>query len=366
MKLTTLQKDLAPKLSVINRFISSRAQLPILSNVKLATDKNKLLLYATNLEMSVVARTGATVDEEGEITLPARALGELISNMDQGQIMIETTGENVKIVSEEFNSNLSGINASEFPSIPESLTKDILEIDTQVFSQALSKVLFSTASDDTRPALSGVLFIFTSNGLTLVSSDGFRLSKFDIKTPSGYKESKLIIPKHTIMEVSKLLDKDSKTLKFSFDADNNQIVFELSDIIISSRVIDAEYPDFQRIIPASHSTLVSVDKASFLKHIKSSSVFAKDGSGIVNISVEDGEVILTAESSKLGSHLSRMSANIEGDSVSISYNYRFIEEFLLNASGEDITIKFTNSSSAGVFLDKTLPSFLHLVMPVRG
>lgn len=366
MKLTLLQKDFAQKLTIVNRFVSSRAQLPILSNLKLKTDKSKLLIYATNLEMSICMKLGANTEADGEITLPARVLHDLVASIASDQIMIESVGENVKIVSEESSSSLSGMNTSDFPTIPDTVVGETIEINATEFSKALASVLYSASLDDTRPALAGILFIFKGNTLSLVSSDGFRLSKFDITSDTNFPESKVILPKHAISEVGKLITNLDKNITFSLDVENNQVVFDLGDAIISSRVIEGEYPTFEKIIPHSFAVKVNIDRETFLKHIKSAAVFAREGSSIINLSVEESEVVITAESSRIGSHMSRINAKVEGESASINFNYRYIEEFLNAVKGDDIILELTNSSSAGVFKDSKLTNYLHLIMPVRS
>lgn len=365
MKLTLLQKDLSPKLLVVNRFVSSRAQLPILSNIKFKTQNNKLFLTATNLEMSICATVPITVETDGEITLPARAVYELVSNMNEN-IMIEAIGENVKLVSEEFNSSLSGINTADFPEVPTARTGESIKINSNEFAGAVSKVLFSTSPDDTRPALAGILLIFLKDSLTLVSSDGFRLSKVSISMPGSSREDKLILPKLAVTEIAKLITKENKDFSLSYDRDQAQVIFDLGDHVISSRIIEGEYPNFEKIIPQSYSTQASVDKLTLLKHIKTAAVFARDGSGIINLEIDKTEITINAESNKLGTHKSRVPAKVDGDKVEISYNYRYIEEFLNVVSGEDILLEFTNSAAAGVFRDASEKNYLHLIMPVRG
>ena len=185
MKLQVLQENLSKALIDASRFASVKAQLPVLGNIMLVAKKTKLLISSTNLEISIATSIGAKVEEDGEITIPAKTITEVISNLPSGPVTLEGEKEQLKIKSQNFSLNTLGMNSSDFPSIPTSLDeKDSLIFSKEEFLSALSGVTFATSQDETRPILTGVLFIFDKSSLVLVATDGFRLSQKKMKLSS--------------------------------------------------------------------------------------------------------------------------------------------------------------------------------------
>ena len=159
MQLTLLQENLKTAVNLTSHFISQKAQLPILGNILLKTDKSKLILSATNLETSISTSIAAKVTEEGEITVNGKVFNEVISNLSSGQVEVEIEKEQIKITQGNFKSNILGVNSNDFPSLPNSVGKNSFKLKQQNFISSLSKVLFSVSLDETRPILTGVLML---------------------------------------------------------------------------------------------------------------------------------------------------------------------------------------------------------------
>lgn len=366
MKIQVLQENLSKALSICNRFTSSRVQLPVLSNILLKTNKNKLLLSATNLETSISINIGAKVNKEGNITVPSRAINEIISNLDPGQIDLQVVKEILKIRASDFKSDITGLNSSDFPKVPSEIGVKSIEIDSNDFLDALSSVLYAVSSDETRPVLTGVLVIFENGLLTLVATDGFRLSQKKIKSKDIKDEMRLILPKSVLSEISRIVD--SESFKISYKKSDNQLVFGLGDYVLSSRVIEGEFPDFKRIIPKESKIKIFLDREDLLKAVKLAGVFARDSANVVKFKILKDSLEVSAESSQLGNQKKKVDAKIEGefsDSFVIAFNYRFIEDFLSSAKGENIRVEVSESNAPALFLDEKDKDFLHIIMPVR-
>jgi len=367
MKLETLQENFSRALSVASRFASAKAQLPVLGNIYLSANTNKLLICSTNLEVSVAIAIGAKVVTGGEITIPSRVISELITNLTPGPITLTSEKEVLEISSSNFSSSISGMNAADFPKVPESLGKNPFSIPKDVLLQALSQVSFAASVDETRPVLTGVLFLFKKGGVTLVATDGFRLSQKKLALKTFEKEKNMILPKGALLELSRLTNED-EDISFSVREEDNQVVFGVGDIVLTTRVLDGEFPDFEKIIPKETRVRVSVDKEDFLRGVKLASVFARDSANIVRLSLKKDGVFIQAESQMAGRGESVIEAKIEGSTTNgfeITFNYRFLEEFLHAVPGEDVSIGLSSENSPGVFTDPSDPNFLHLIMPVR-
>jgi DNA polymerase-3 subunit beta len=364
MKLLVLQENFSKALQISSRFVSNRAQLPVLSNVLLKSNKTKLFLLATNLEISIATSIGAKVETDGSITIPARTLSDIISNLSKGTLTLSTEDEHLSIEMQNFDATLMGISASEFPSIPETIPSTAFHIKREEFAKALSQVVFSASSDETRPVLTGVLFTASGDTLVLVGTDGHRLSQKKIDLPDAQKVPKTIVPKSALLEVSRI-GTDEEDLTFAVNAEDKQVLFGSGDTVLSSRLIDGEFPPFEKIIPKQSTVVVRLDHAELLRAVKVASVFARDSGYVGKMKVLSDKIEITAESSKSGNQKMSVDAKVEGESLEVMFNLRFIEEFLQVVSGSEITIGLTDSNSPGVFQDSSDKSFLHLIMPVK-
>jgi len=369
MKLQILQENLSKAITQAARFASTKAQLPIHGNILLTSQKTKILVSSTNLEVSVCVQVGAKVTEEGEISVPAKVISELVDNLPHETLDIASEKEQLKVETSGFASTILGINASDFPKIPGSVAKDKSStISKNDLVRALSQVVFAASSDETRPVLTGVLFTFTTNELSLVATDGFRLSRKKIKGEYPVPCS-VILPKMVLNEISRSGDSENEIL-FELKDKEKQAVFGIGDTILASRLLEGEYPDFEKIIPKKPGNEILVDKEELMRAVKLASIFARDGANIVRIKVLKESLKISAESGSSGSQEAKVDAKVtindnSSEGMEISFNFRFLEDFLHSVSGEEVKMEFSGPNSAGLFTDTSDPSYLHLIMPVK-
>lgn len=364
MKINTLQENLSKAISLASRFTTSKAQLPILGNILLTASKTKLKISSTNLEISVLTAIGAKVEEEGQISIPARVIGEIVNNLPKGNIGIEVDKEHLKIKSQSFSSTVLGMDGRDFPKIPDSIdekNKVVLNIDN--ISEGLIRVSFAASADETRPVLTGVLFVFGTEGLQLVATDGFRLSRYylNIKSLSSVK---VVVPKTVLSEISKL-GEGSNDVDFEIKDVDKQVIFSVGETVVSSRLIEGEYPDYEKIIPKGGGTVVLIDREEFLRSIKLASVFARESANVVRIKVEKAGILVVAQSSQSGNQETSVDAKVTGEPLEIAFNYKFIEDFLHSIKGEEVKMEFIDGQKAALFTDTSDKNYLHLIMPVR-
>jgi DNA polymerase-3 subunit beta len=372
MKLQVLQEELSKTLSTAARFTKAKVQLPVLANILMQAKKNKLIISATNLEISISISIGAKVAKEGEITIPSRTISDLVSNLNPGQINLESQKEIAKITSSNFVSSISGMNAADFPAVPNSVGKNSLQLLGDRFLDALSSVLFAVSVDETRPVLTGVLVIIKKDNLTLVATDGFRLSQEKIKLEKShdFKEQDIIIPKNVLSELLRVGDGEEK-INFSYQATDNQVVFGVNGVVLSSRVIEGKFPDFERIIPKRSKIKIDLDKKEFLQAVKLASVFARDSANVVKVDVGSDQIEIFAESKAGGSQKTTVDAKVnrgglvEKEKFVVAFNYRFLEDFLNSIKSEDVKLELSDPNAPVVFLDAKDSSFLHIIMPVK-
>lgn len=372
MNVTVLQQDLSNALTVISRFTTSKVQLPILSNVHCRAEKNTLTLSATNLEISARITLGADVTEEGETTIPAKTITDIISNLPKGQIILTAENDIVHIQAKGFSSMVSGINSKDYPPVPSSLGSNTVTLPTAKLVESISKVLFSVSQDESRPILTGVLFMFLDKTLSLVSTDGFRLTRKEI-TVDDITEAKIIIPKGVLQEIVRLKEFASEIV-LSYSQDENQFVCKVGNAILSSRLIDGEFPNFTKILPKDENITVTLSKNDFGKALKIAEVFAKDSANVVKLSIRtqensDTRFFVSAESSERGNQEMELSADIqfqkEKRDISIVFNVKFLEDFTNSVQGEEISFGITDISTPTLFKDLSSQDFIHIIMPIR-
>ncbi len=365
MKIKVLQESFSGALAIASRFINPRVQLPILGNILLKTEKTKLIVASTNLEVSASITIGAQIEKEGEITIPGKVIAEVIANLPKETITLEGEMEQLKIKTGSFSSSVLGMNSADFPSFPFTLPKkETINLSRKDISEALSLVLFASSADETRPTLTGVLFIFEKGNLTLVAADGFRLSQKKLEVKGVTQEQKIILPKSILFEISRN-NQGEGDLVLSFNKEEKQVVFGGENSVFSSRVIEGDFPSFEKIIPKKSTTTVIVEKEDFVRAVKLASVFAREAANIVKINTGKDALVFSAESSSAGNQQTKIEAKVEGAETEISFNYRFLEEFLHSIKGESVKIGLSGGSSPAVFTDLGEKNFLHLIMPVK-
>lgn len=363
MKITVLKTDLAKTLNVVSRFTSSRAQLPIIGNILIKAKGAKLIIQATNLEMSISTHIGAKVDEEGEITLPSKSFTDLINSISSNQIELLVANEILNIKAEGVNTSITGVNTADFPVIPEAV-ENVVTVNGEDFSDSLMQVLFSASPDDTRPALSGLLIDL---GLvsSFVTSDGFRLSKKDLKIEGISQKRRLILPKQAMGEVLKIIKETKKDVSFKFDEENSQVLFQIGDYLLSTRIVEGEYPNFEKIIPDNSRIVANLSRGDLLSSLKTISVIAREAANIARFEFSENGLTIKSENQKGGAGELTVPASVSGGAISISYNYKYLIDFLNIINSENISIELNDASSPGVFKEEGSDNYLHLIMPVR-
>lgn len=367
MKFQILQENFEKAVGITSRFANTKAQLPILGNILISARKTKIYVSSTNLEISASVQVGAKIEKEGEVSVPAKVIYDLISNMPKETLEVDSEKEQMKISSNGFSSTVLGIDPTDFPKVPSSLNdKNAISLPKDKLSESLSKVSFATSTDETRPILTGVLFVL-GRELSLVATDGFRLSMKKIHTDSSFKETRtVVIPKSVLSEIGRGVF-DSEEVFFDLEEKEKQVLFGVGDTVLTSRLLEGDYPDYKKIIPKESSVKVWIDKEEFLRAVKLASIFARESANVIKIKVLKDSLKVVAESGQAGSQETKVDAKVEkgGGEFEIAFNFRYLEDFVHSVSGEEIEMGFTDPNSAGIFKDTTDTEYLHLIMPVK-
>ncbi len=369
MKLSLLQENLTTALSNVSRFVSSKSQLPILNNILLSTDNGRLKLSATNLELSINYWIGAKIEEEGSITIPAKEITEFVSYLSSGKVDLTLNENNLLTLSSaKSESSFTTVSAADFPEFPSIDPNTSFEIDLSILNQAITQLAFAAATDDTRPALTAILCQFSEDNLTLAATDGFRLSFKSIKlvNPINLNSDQItfLIPAKSLIEVTKLA-KNAKKIKIGLTPDGHQVVFVLDDVELVSRLIEGDYPEYKRIIPESFTTKLFLNKDEFTQAVKIASVFAKESANVIKLNIKTNSIDITANAPQVGQNKASIESKIEGETLEIAFNYKFLSDFLNVCKSQEILIELNEPLTPGCFHDQSDPQFTHIIMPVR-
>lgn len=365
MEALVLQEDLLKGIASVSRFVSSRAQLPVLSNILIHASGNKIRLAATNLEMGISVLIGAKVEKEGAITIPAKIIGDLVSNLPAGKISLKEKESQLSLKGSAFLVSLNGISASEFPEVPEKISQKDFSLPQEVLTLLNRKVSFAASKDESRPKLTGVLLIFDKDRLRAVATDGFRLSCKDIeisKTGSQTKE-RLLIPARMLEELAKVIGSGEEDIEVSMK--EKQILFANSSLVLTGRILEGEFPDFEKIIPKGNQYWANVDKNDLARAVKVAGVLGKEAASVIKLRIEKDKIVIFSESSEYGREETQIDAKTQGEGIEVAFNYKYLLDFLASVDGGSITIETNGSASPGVFRDNKDESYLHLIMPVR-
>ena len=365
MKLSVTQENLAKALSNISRVALARNELAILNNILLRTDGNRLLIAATNLEISSTQYIGTKIEKPGSITIPARLITDFITSLPNETVELEVKDDHLHIKSGNFSSIINGTVADEFPELPKIDEENsvLYQVSTDDFKKAVSQTIIASSSDSTRPVLTGVYWHSHDGELYLAATDGYRLAE---KKLSKIKdEISAIIPTSTLQEVIRSLS-DNEQISIYFD--NTQVGFKTTSIEIISRLIDGKFPDYQQLIPKNNDTDIDINKSDLNRITKIASLFAKDSGGGITLTASSEDSLLSIHSiaSELGENTSAASATITKDGE-VTLNSRYLLEALGVVSGEKLQFSFSGKLSPCLLREKQKdPDFLYIIMPMKS
>jgi DNA polymerase-3 subunit beta len=380
MKLECLQENLAEGLSVVGRVVPTKSTLPVLSNVLLSTRDGELQLTANNLELSVAHRVPTMgIADEGEITLPARLLADYVALLDHGQkveLELNPKTHKVHLACGRYEANIAGIDAEDFPPVPQVSGGPSFTIPSPTLKETIGGVVFAAAPDDTRPVLAGALLKMGGSVLTLAAADGFRLAVRKVELPVEGPELTMIVPAKTLIEVARLLsDDEDDQVSINTTPNGNQVYFAFGKTEITSRLIEGQFPDYERIIPADSKTSVRLSTTDFLRATRAAAVFARDNSNIVRLECSpaeegalsgNGSVLVKSTSAEMGDNEGTLDASVDGDDTQIAFNGRYLRDALEAIDTPEVVLKITGPSSPGLIEPGSEQNgYRHVIMPMH-
>lgn len=374
MKVTCLQENLAKGLSVVNRAVASRTTLPITQHILLATDGGRLKLSATNMEIALSCWIGAKVEDEGMITLPARFLTPFIESLpnDKVELALQPRGRQVKIQCGRNQATIGGMDAEDFPPIPTVEGDATIRLEPSALRKALTQVVFAAATDDSRPVLTGIHTKVDGGEMTLAAADGFRLAVHHLTlTEPASAPFEVIVPARALSELNRLLGDQEGPVEMTLNANRSSVLFRLNSVEMVAQLLNqGAFPNYSQLIPNSYATRAVVPVSEFLRETRISSIFSREGSGIVRLQVTPGEgpavgqLHISARADEVGDNEGEIDATVDGEASKIAFNSKYLQDVLSVLDGGQVALETTNPSSPGVLRPVGSDNYVHVVMPM--
>jgi len=367
MKVQINKEALQKGIQTVQNIITSKSVLPILSNILIETLKNKIKLTSTDLDIGISVLLEAEVQEAGAITLPAKRLGDIIRELPEGEVGIVVRKNNVvyiRLANCEFK--LTGLPKDEFPKLPEFKDREVIELEQVVLKEMLQLTSFAISHEETRYVLNGLLLDLKKHPhkdkfvLKLVATDGRRLALIEKELEvESKKELKIIIPHKTVIELLRNLRDDGKIL---IVIASNQVFFELDHTIIISRLIEGEFPDYSRVVPAPTETKVKIDKQQLLQAIRRASLLSTPDSLAIRLELVNNKLMITKTTPDVGESREEVGVEYQGKDLIIGFNPAYLIDVLRNLSGAFVELELTEPEKPGVIRTE---DYVYLVQPMR-
>lgn len=371
MKLTVTQADLSAALSLVNRAVASRPTHPVLANVLLAADAatGKLNLTGFDLNLGIQTSLIAAVKTSGAITLPARLLGEIVSRLAADSpitLSADDDDEQIKLTSKSGNYTVRSMPADDFPDLPTAPTTNPVVLNAEALISGLRATLFASSNDESKQLLTGVHLKLDGDTLECAATDGHRLAVLQLQQSSVADVAfDLTIPARSLRELERMLT-GSNHESLSLYADKGQVVVSYGDQILTSRSLDGTYPNYRKLIPASFSRAIQLDRRNLIAALERVAVLADQHNNVVKLSTDaTGQLVIAADVQDVGSGSEALAAEIEGKPVQIAFNVRYLLDGLKAMADPEIVLNCNEPSTPVVLRGQNSEAFTYLVMPVQ-
>ncbi|HEX7633295.1 MAG TPA: DNA polymerase III subunit beta [Candidatus Saccharimonadales bacterium] len=363
MKLQVTQENLNRALGSVARVANTRGTLPILANVLIKTSNNRLSISATNLDIAITHYLGAKVSEEGSITVPARLMQDFVNSLPQGVIELDLQDTKLHVTTDQYKSVVNGVVADDFPIMPAITSGKSWEIDSGLFKKALQQVVFAASNDETRPVLTAVLLQTADGVLSMAATDSYRLAEKQLG--KNKEDVQLLIPASAMHDLLRVLGDDDAKIKVTHD--DQQVLFQVGDVELVTRLVEGKYPDYRKLIPESFDTKAKLKRADLVNVTKVSSLFARESAGSVTIELDEktGKLSIRSVASQLGENTAEAKAAVTG-SGSITLNSRYLLDALGALNGDEVTFGFNGKLEPTLLEDATASDYKHIIMPLKS
>jgi DNA polymerase III subunit beta len=388
MELVVRKTDLLRELQLFQGIVERKNTIPILANVLIEADGDKVRLLATDLEVGLRSTCAAAVTKGGSLTLPAKKLYEIIKALPETDIRIEEDKNGVKVAADRFDSRMQTLPREDFPTLPDGTGVYSASLPRDVLKHMVSKTQFAITGEDTRYFLNGALFILRPDSMSLVSTDGHRLALITVprekaggkakdqasgakaKDPDKDKgkpddEVRVILPRKTLMELGRLLAEGEGDIQY--ERGENHLFFEIGGRLLISRMIDGQFPAFERVIPKGNDKRIDFDRDRLTSAVKRVALLSNERSRAVKFQIDQGKVEIASSSPEFGEAKEALMVEYTGTPVTICFNAQYVLDFLSVVETDSVGLEFKDEMSQAVMkpIGADGYDYTYVIMPMR-
>jgi len=361
MKISVAKDALLNGIQKVGNVISARSTLPILSNMLIEAQQDRLKLTATDLDIGISCVVPVDIQEPGVITIPAKRFGDIIKELPDDSVSINTKKNNLIIIeTKSCQFKIMGLPYEDFPKLPEFKEGGVIQLEQSTLKEMLTLTSFAVSQDETRYILNGILFKIAQNNLTLVATDGKRLAFIERKLKQNTeKDLQIIVPLKTIQELNRNLQEEGG---LSMLLGNNQVLFDLGSVVIISRLIEGEFPDYQQVIPPASENKINVGREQFLLAVRRAALLSTPDYQAVKLEAFKNKLVVSKSTPDIGESREEVAVEYQGKEIVIGFNPNYVIDVLKNLKEEKIEFELTDTEKPGVI---RMGGYVYIVLPMR-
>ena len=366
MELVVRKNELLRELQLFQGIVERKNTIPILANVLIEAKGDEIRMLATDLEVALRSRCAATVAKSGSLTLPAKKLFEIVKALPETDVRIEEDKNGVKVAADRFDSRMQTLPREDFPTLPDATGKGRASLPRNALKEMVAKTQFAITGEDTRYFLNGAKFVLKPDSLTLVATDGHRLALVEVKHDVGITdEVGVILPKKTLLELGKLLAEGDGDIMF--ESGENHLFFEVGGRMLISRMIDGQFPAYERVIPKGNDKDIEFERERLTNAVKRVALLSNERSRAVKFEIEKGKVEVTSSSSEFGEAREQLPVDYTGTAMSISFNAQYVLDFLSVVETDIVSLSLKDEVSQAVMKPVGAQGYdyTYVIMPMR-
>ena len=371
MELVVRKNDLLRELQLFQGIVERKNTIPILANVLIDAKDGEMRMLATDLEVALRSRCEATVSKGGVLTLPAKKLFEIVRALPETEVRISQDKGGVRVAADRFTSRIQTLPREDFPVLPEATGTGRATLPGAALREMVSKTQFAITGEDTRYFLNGALFVLRKGSMSLVATDGHRLALVTVPRPDDDgalkdgDEDKVILPKKTLLELGKLLGDSDEAIHF--ERGENHLFFEVGGRVLISRMIDGQFPAYERVIPTGNDKDIEFERDRLTSAIKRVALLSNERSRAVKVEISKGKAEVTSSSSEFGEASEQITVEYAGDDLAISFNAQYVLDFLNVVETDVVLLSLKDEVSQAVMkpVGSAEYDYTYVIMPMR-
>jgi DNA polymerase-3 subunit beta len=370
MELVVRKNDLLRELQLFQGIVERKNTIPILANVLMAAKGEEVRFLATDLEVGLRSKCQASVAKNGALTLPAKKLYEIVKSLPETDIRIAEEKGGVKVAADRFDSRMQTLPREDFPTVPEGGDRTSATLPRAALKEMVSKTQFAITGEDTRFFLNGALFVLKPDTMSLVATDGHRLALITVSRGGGAAktdepEIKAILPKKTLGELARLLSEGEGDIRY--ERGENHLFFDVAGRLLISRMIDGQFPAYERVIPKANDKHVEFERDRLTNAVKRVALLSNERSRAVKFQIESGKVDVSSSSPELGEARETLLVDYSGPAVQICFNAQYVQDFLNVVATDVVALDLKDEVSQATLSPVGAEGYeyTYVIMPMR-